>query len=158
MMYEAFDLSRPWNAPHNQQVSQTALYSFHGPEQSGARSEEGTTNYLAVVGPECAWRGAEPVSLSELGDPSKVIMVVEVADATIPWAKPQDLEHATMAKGINTSDRNGLSSLHGRGWHLFKTRIPGANVLFADGRVEWLPATTSPAELRRMLTIARDAQ
>jgi hypothetical protein len=156
-LHREFDRSLPWNAPRNQTVSRTDLTVFKCPAQPAENSEYGLTNYLAVVGPNCAWRGAKPVNLEELkepgGDLSKIILVVEVANANVPWAKPQDLEFEKLRDGKDAFDGQSVSSFHNRGTFDFSRRFSGANVLFANGHVAWLPATTSPAELRRMLAV-----
>ena len=139
--YDAFDLSKAWDDPHNNGL--TAPDVFQCPVSPMERSLN-TTNYLAIIGPSCAWRRSKPMRRTDFvgNDPSKTILLVEVADSNIHWAQPRDFELSKMTIGINNSDTKGVSSHHCRDLsYMFKNGKPGANVLFADGHAEYLPAT-----------------
>jgi len=157
--YTEFDLSKAWDAPENEKVSDISFFDFRCPNMPAERSNESTTNYLAVIGPDCAWSGSKPMTKSDLGnDLSNVILLVEVADTHTPWAKPEDFVLSEMADGINTSDTDGISSYHCRDWtYTFKHGKPGANVLFADGHGKYLDSSFGERELRGMLTISGSA-
>ncbi len=101
------------------------------------------TDYVAIVGPNTAWSGTTGRKLSEFKDPSKTILVVEVAEPGINWAEPRDLYVGQMAPGINPKSGQGVSSFH-KG---------GANVLFADGHVEFLTDDTDPKRLAAMFDV-----
>ena len=139
-LYEAYDFSEPWNGPHNSTLGDPHCYRCVGDRASGI----GTANYLAVTGPGTAWPGAISAKLSDFDDPSKVILVVEVVGANVHWKEPRDLDVSNLNPAINSKTTIGISSYH-KG---------GANVLFADGHVEFLPANKLPAEVQALLTPA----
>jgi hypothetical protein len=97
---------------------------------------------VAVVGPETAWRGAEPLGYKDLGDGSTdTLQVVEVPDGTFHWMEPKDLEFGRMSFRINAPSGGGLGS-----------RLGGARVVAADTTVRTLPDNLEPQALRAMLT------
>jgi hypothetical protein len=84
-----FHYDEPWNSPHNLALA-TALPIFCCPKQSDEPSA--MTNYLAVVGEQTCWPGADSRSLDEIIDgPQDTILLVEVADSGILWTEPRDL-------------------------------------------------------------------
>jgi prepilin-type processing-associated H-X9-DG protein len=101
------------------------------------------TSYLAVVGPNTAWPGARTRKLADFADPSKTILVVEVANSGINWAEPRDLYVGQMAAGVNSKAGQGISSAH----------PGGAEALFADGHIEFIPDDIDPKELAEMFEI-----
>ena len=101
------------------------------------------TSYLAVVGPNTAWPGAKASKLADFADPSKTILVVEVANSGINWAEPRDLYVGQMAAGVNSKSGQGISSAH----------PGGAEALFADGHIEFIPDDIDPKKLAEMFEI-----
>ncbi len=138
--YKAFHLDQAWDSAANRQLSQMGTDYFSCPADGQART---MTNYVAVVGPNTAWPGAKGSKLADFKDPSKTILLVEVANSGIHWAEPRDLYIGQMAPGVNPAGGQGISSEH-KG---------GANVLFADGHVEFLPDDIDPKKFARMLEI-----
>jgi prepilin-type processing-associated H-X9-DG protein len=133
-----------WDGPNNSQPTQYGLFTFACPSDPQlAGSSCNVTDYVAVVGPHTAWSGAKPRKLSDFKDPSKTILLVEVANAGIHWAEPRDLYVGQMSPGINSKVGQGISSDHSG----------GAHVLFADGSVDFLPDTTDPKKLGEMLDL-----
>jgi prepilin-type processing-associated H-X9-DG protein len=138
--YDAFQLDEPWNSPTNAPLSGLQFIDWQCP--SDVASESGTS-YLAVVGPDTAWPGERGSKLADFKDPSKTILVVEVANSGINWAEPRDLHVGQMAPRINPKSGQGISSFHAAGVH----------ALFADGHVESIPVDINPKELAKMLEI-----
>src|SRR5262249_54501530 len=69
------------------------------------------TSYAAVVGPNCAFRGAEFVAFSDFKDgPSNTLLIGEVTETYIPWTKPEDVD---VTRHPKLGDRRGFSSDHG---------------------------------------------
>ncbi len=96
-----------------------------------------------MVGPETAWPEAETRSKQDLRDGAgQTILVVEMAEAGIPWMKPEDLPFDRMSFGVNDGSGRGPGS-----------QISGARALLGTGHVLELPDQLSPAILRAMLTI-----
>jgi hypothetical protein len=134
-----------WDGPNNAKWSQVIFPLFSCPDEpESAGTASNFTSYLAVVGPHTAWSGAKPRKLSDFKDPSKTILLVEVANSGIHWAEPHDLYIGQMAPGINPKTGQGISSGH-----------PGetVTVMFADGAIRFLPATTDPKKLAEMLDL-----
>jgi prepilin-type processing-associated H-X9-DG protein len=139
-VYEGFRRDEAWNAPRNRVFSQIPISWYLCPDGTAVCP---TTNYLAVVGPQTAWPGATGRKLSEIKDPSKTILVIEVANSNINWAEPRDLTIDQIAQGINAPGGLGISSHHPGGVH----------ALFADGHVEFLSENIDPKQLVRMFDI-----
>ncbi len=134
-----------WDGPSNSKWSHVVLSLFDCPDDpQNAGSLSNLTSYLAVVGPHTAWAGATPRKLSDFKDPSKTILLVEVANSGIHWAEPRDLYVGQMAPGINPKVGQGISSGHLGG---------DVTVFFADGAVRFLPANTDPKKLAELLDL-----
>jgi prepilin-type processing-associated H-X9-DG protein len=144
-LYKLYDFDEPWDGPNNRQLADKMTRIYACPSDSTPSRVE--TSYVAVVGPETAWRGERPVRASHIIDGmSNTILVVEVHNSGIHWMEPRDLHVTQMPLAINPQRGQGISSLHPN----------GANVLFADGSVEFLPDNLDPETLRAVLTIARE--
>jgi prepilin-type processing-associated H-X9-DG protein len=133
-----------WDGPNNTKPTRMCLvvYNCRDDPQS-ANGLSNLTSYLAVVGPHTAWSGSKPRKLSDFKDPSKTILLVEAANSGVHWAEPRDLYVGQMAPGINPKIGQGISSDH----------AGGANVLFADGSIRFLPNATDPKKLAEMLDL-----
>ncbi len=140
-IYKAYSFSEPWDGPNNRQLI-SSIRGYHCPSDSGGDNK---TSYVAVVGPGTAWPGGSSVQTSEIRDgQDKTLWVVEVADSDINWMEPRDLSIDQMDFRINGESRNSISSFHTK----------GANVLWADGSVQFLSDTLPPEAVRASLTIA----
>jgi prepilin-type processing-associated H-X9-DG protein len=71
----------------------------------------------------------------------ETIMVVEVVHSGIGWMEPRDLSFDEAFAGVNRARKTGISSQHGA----------GANALFADAHVHYLPQSISPRLLNELL-------
>lgn len=140
----AIHQNEAWDSPNNRKSTATPLLVFQCPSDPvAAVGASGLCNYFAVVGPNAAWAGANPRKLSDFKDPRHTILVVEIENSGVHWAEPRDLYVGQMATVINPATRQGISSAH----------HGGANVLFADGHVEFLPDSTDPKALAATLDI-----
>lgn len=141
------DLSRdsrfdePWDGgPHNRQLAGRIgeFYRRQGLDPEGTHR----TSFVAVVGAETAWPGGRCAKKSDLTDGlSSTILLVEMADSGIDWMEPRDLSFDGMSFRINDSSGRAPGS-----------KIRGARVLLANGKVHELPDDVDPATLRAMLT------
>ena len=139
-LYDAYDFAEPWDGPNNRKLADRVgmIYLRSGLESGHDR----TTSFVAVVGPETAWRGAESLSYKDLAEGTKdTLMVVEVPDGQFRWMEPRDLRFDRMSFRINDGSGRGLGS-----------RLGGARVVSADGMVRTLPDGFDPVKLRAMLT------
>lgn len=133
-----------WDGPNNAIPTQTSLPVFDCPsDPQSAKPLPALTTYVAVVGPHTAWSATTPRKLLDFKNPSNTILVVESADCGIHWAEPRDLDIGQMPMAINPPGGGGISSEH----------PGGANALFADGHVEFLPDSTDARRLAEMLDV-----
>jgi hypothetical protein len=141
-LYNQFDLTLPWDHPHNKKLiaRMPEVYVVPGAETK----EPGQTNYRVLVGPgtmfelrpgpggrAIGWRLVEIVDGS-----SNTIMVVEAAEPTI-WTRPDDLAY----------DPKGPLPKLG------VTR-EGFNAAFGDATVRFIRSTTPVETLRAYITRA----
>ena len=139
-LYQAIDLSKPWNDPVNEKARGTVVRPYHCPSLVGP---ENTTTYLAVVGPGVCLRATEPRRLEEITDDQALtLMVIEAGEEeAVPWMAPVDADESKVMGVAPKSDPH-----HER----------GANACFVDGRVTSLKANM-PVEVRRaMMSISGD--
>jgi prepilin-type processing-associated H-X9-DG protein len=140
-LYEQYQKDEPWNGPNNKNLHGTPWSIFRCP--GAPWRDRYTTSYLAVVGPETAWPGADSGDFAHLTDGlSRTILVVEVANSDIHWMEPRDLEFNDLFGSTAAGGKLKPSSHHPGGF----------NVLFGDGSVRWLPEDVARQKLREMLT------
>ena len=73
-------------------------------------ASEGTTSYVAVVGPHAAWRADKAVRKSDITDGvSETILLVEVSESGVDWLEPRDLAFDEAA--------GGADAVVGKVWH-----------------------------------------
>jgi len=138
-LYKEYDFAEPWDGPNNRRLHDRIVSLYVCPSDPGWKS--GRTGYVAVVGGTTMWPGAEAVTRQQCPDGlSNTVLLVEVKNSGIHWMEPRDLDLTTMPLKVNGN--GGISSGHDM----------GANVLYADSRVGFVPDTASPRELRALLT------
>jgi len=72
-------------------------------------------------------------------------MVVEVVKSDVHWSEPRDRRLDEQSPVVNGGKKRGIASNHGS----------GANVLYASGRVEFLPSNSKPETVKQLLTFVR---
>jgi hypothetical protein len=140
-IYKAYRFDEPWDGPHNARLAGRigGFYRRRELDPDGTHR----TSFVAVVGPGTAWPGAETRSKTSIRDGAgQTILLLEVAEADIPWMKPEDLHFNRMSFRVNDRSGNGPGS-----------KIRGARALLGTGHVLELPDDFSPRALRAMLTI-----
>ncbi len=141
--YEECHLNERWDSPANAELIGYDLPFFRCPSDS--RSLPGQTSYLAVVGPGTVWSTDEPVSLDDIADTSRTILLVEAAGSGISWLEPRDLPLEDALREINAEPGPSISGGHSG----------GVVVLFADGHVEFLRESIALVELRELLMVEK---
>ena len=138
ILYEEYDFDEPWDGPNNRALV-IAMPDVYGCPSDPA-SGEAITSYVAVVGQGTAFPGEMPTSLDQFTDgASTTILLVEDRDAQINWLEPRDLELDQLEKRLeNSTFGPSVTSLHPN----------GANVLYADGQVEFLGEAQDPEMLK----------
>ncbi len=148
-LYVKYKFDEPWDSSHNKGLLLSAPEVFRCPSN---RTEIGqpTTNYVAVIGPNTAWRSdGTVVSVKDFTDgTSNTILLVETREAGIHLFEPRDLSLDQMTLTINSLVGQGISSDH-----RLKTTSFGIHVLMADGAVRRLPDSVSPEVIYALLTI-----
>ena len=137
-LYDQIDLTKPWDDPVHARLAQAQPMPYRCPATSISNEQ---TTYLAVVGPQACLHPTSPRPLSDILDGlSNTIMLVEVASGhAVHWMSPQDaFERLDLQPGPD-------SALAHSG---------GTNVAFADGSIQFLPATTSESARRALITIS----
>lgn len=130
----------PWNSPANFEVNSFALSIYRAPWNSDLKSRE--TGYMVITGPGTLFEEGKAISFDDCGDDlSTTILAVEVMGSGVPWNQPVDLDILNMVFKIN-----------GGGMGIRSPWDNGANVLFADGSVVYLPKETLASTLKAMIT------
>jgi hypothetical protein len=130
-LYEAYDMSQPWDAPENANVQARIPGVYVSPANSKA-GIVGESSYMLVTGKGTLFPPSGPLSPSAIHDGAdNTILVVETNNATIPWTSPTDLNAAALPGQIGV-----LGGIGG-------THTQGATVVFADGEAGWLPFDTN---------------
>lgn len=141
-LYDQFDLTEPWDGPNNSKLldQMPRTYRLHT-----IKDEHKTaSNYVAVVGEETLWQGAEPHDKESVTDgPGNTLLVAEYVGHPIPWSKPEDLLFDEMDMKVD-SDKGICSVL-----------TPPA-FASADGMVRFLPKATPQEKVRALLTAQAD--
>ncbi|NDC79592.1 MAG: hypothetical protein EBZ67_17230, partial [Chitinophagia bacterium] len=130
----------PWDSQHNAHLLDDFMpAAYHCPSPKRARWIFKHTHFVAPVGPTTAWPGSAAARVLPSG---KQILLIEYRNEDIPWTKPIDLNPSDWGNTNIADSQIGIGSPHG----------PEPLVLYADGSVERLPATTSLVELRNRCT------
>lgn len=139
-LYDSIDLSKPWDDPANRMAANTVIPAYACPS---AATDPGMTNYVAVVDPSSVMSGAQPSGIRDISDgSSNTIMVTEVASVdAVPWMSPNDINMQTFVNAAGSG----------------RTNHPGgAQVLFADGSVQFITEDSDP-QMRTSL-VTKDGQ
>ena len=159
-LYAEYRFDEPWDGPNNRKLLAKMPEIFACPSQpcptrkavllsigvlacsgSGPAAEGGFTSYAAVLGQDCAFRGAVPVSIKEITDgTSNTVLIGECTRMKIPWTKPDDIDTAFYSK---LGDPDGFGSPHEGG---------GAHFLMGDGSVRFLNAMLPQATVDALFT------
>ena len=137
-LYDAIDLSKPWNDPANAQVFKTTISAYVCP---GANLRSGHTSYLAVAAAGGCFLADQPRYFSEITDDhGRTLMVLEAdADHAVHWMAPVDAD-LSVVMGISPD-----SKLNHPG---------GMNAALVDGSVHFLHANLAPARRRSLVSIS----
>jgi hypothetical protein len=156
-LYDRFHVDEPWDGPHNLslQPDLPAWTEFHRcPGNHDPSAPFGRTHFLAVVGPNTAWRTDRPVSINEVTDGyDRTILLVEVANSNVNWFEPRDLEWDKLSFKLNDPGSLSPGSRHVEPETWLRDADPYVNVLLVDGAVKKLPVDTPPEVLKALLTI-----
>ncbi len=155
--YTAYDFNQPWDAPHNM-VHTRPLRSGKGHDEAMRNrvsvwghpygppcdhADPDTTSYVMLVGKDAFAHPSDQRDMADITDGLKnTIAIVEVADSTVHWLSPVDLDFDDMSFKINDGSKS-ISSHH----------PTGPAVLFCDRVVLRLNPAISPEIVRGLCTI-----
>ncbi|QDS99230.1 DUF1559 family PulG-like putative transporter [Adhaeretor mobilis] len=140
-IYEAYDMTDPWNGSRNQRLFQPVSESrFACP----CGLEDGTTltSYVVLVGEDTLFPGDQTISVSVIPDTSDPILVLEITNSDIEWAEPRDLSIHELK---STSGVNFLE--------LTRPHAGSIRFITLSGKLGVLPAGTNLEEVRRLASI-----
>lgn len=146
-IHELYDLSEPWDGPHNMRLVRQIPAVYQCP--SDVRATVGETSYLAVVGSNTVINNnpKQPTLWEDITDDrSQTLVVVEAANSTTNWLEPKDIGVDQLRAGLNSSNPASPGSNH----------IQGVNALMVDGSIARLPDIAPATDLRAMATIDGD--
>jgi len=108
-LYEAIDLSKPWNDPVNA-VANTAVFDVYRCPSTDLEATR--TTYMAVVTPESVMRPIQSCKLEEIIDGiSNTLLLVEVSsEKAVHWMSPVDADEQALQtqKGKTTLAHPGI--------------------------------------------------
>ena len=142
-LYKQYRFDQPWNSPNNRALVAQMPKEFHCP----ASPDDGTfqTNYVMIVGKGMLSDGTSVSRSNDITDgESKTFLLVEGRGPAVNWMDPRDLDAGTLSFSINDGVGTGIQSEHSE----------AVNVLYCDGSVRSLPASTDPDEVKAQATIA----
>jgi hypothetical protein len=143
-LYNAFNLSEPWDSPTNIKLLGRMPGTFACPNRY-AETGAGLTKCVAVVGPGTMFPGARPARFADVRDGlDRTIMLAEVEGLAVPWTAPVDLDIRTMSLRINDPQKPSISSPHPK----------GPAVSMGDGMLRIVPRSLPPGSLRALITAA----
>ena len=140
--YRGYSFEEPWDGLNNRKLIKACPYPYICPSRASGRDSP-RTDYVAVTGPGTIWDLAAKWGANLAPHWKRTVMVAEIADSNIDWAEPRDVTLDEACGGVRDRTSLAVSSHHA---------ARGANVLFSDGSVEFIPADMPPALLRAVLT------
>jgi prepilin-type processing-associated H-X9-DG protein len=141
-VYDRLQLAEAWDSSNNQKALRQLSAVFRCPFDK--KSAKDDTSYLAVVGPRTAWGPSLNFDSDRIKDLlGDTIVIIELKSSGIKWAEPRDLDLGALPAGITEQNLPSMLSNHKLGF----------NALFADGHVEFIPASVPWSDLEAMFTI-----
>ena len=131
-LYEQYRFDEPWNGPSNRKLADTVSSPYACHVDRTPRSE---ADFVAVVGPQTAWRGTASLTPFQISDSiHDSIMLLEVGKSGIHRMEPRDLPFEQAIKGFaHSSGDAGIAVNHGQ----------GISILSCDGSVQFPWPTTN---------------
>lgn len=145
-LYDRYKFDEPWDGAHNRELEKEMPAVYRCPSGDPALGLF-DTNYVAVVGPGLLFDPKKRIATTDVADGlENTIAVVESSGPTgakISWMSPDDPAHGALNRKVNGTPGPAISSDH----------PGGANVLLADGQVQFLNEAIDEQVLQDYLTI-----
>ncbi len=140
-LYAQYDFDHAWNSPQNAMLMAQCPQVFRSP--ADMRKFSSSSSYMLITGAGTVFPPSGSLSPEQIRDGVKTtLLVVEVCPPVFDWTEPVDIDFSKLNKGVGIKAINAIGGNH----------VGGATAVFADGRAVWLPADTSPALLRSIIT------
>ena len=142
-LYEEYSFREPWDGPNNRKLADRMPKIFHCPSEP----ESGTyTNLVVIRGPGTAFPDGQSTCFADFRDgQAETILAAEIANSSICWLEPRDLDVRQMSLSTNDESRPSISC----------SRPQGPYVVFADSiHCYWLSKSVTPDDLKALTTIA----
>ncbi|QDV35182.1 DUF1559 domain-containing protein [Tautonia plasticadhaerens] len=137
-LYAEFRLDEPWDSEHNRTLVDRMPRAFSCPSRPDP--EPGRTGYRIAEGPGASFPGPDGIRLRDILDGTTMTVAVFESDQGATWTQPGGLPLPAEAGDVPLP----LGSFH----------PGGANALFFDGSVRFLPESVERTILRALLTPA----
>jgi prepilin-type processing-associated H-X9-DG protein len=156
-LYRQYDFNEPWSSPNNRKLVNQRLSLYQCPSDDSYWHTEGSisTNYVAVVGVNAAWRQGKSVSLEDFSESQRAstVAVIDIANSGILWTEPQDLCLDDL-DGPQSKIKMPIRSKHILDNGFFYHEMSGTNAAFLDGHGEFLSTENLTADqLKSLLAI-----
>ena len=136
-VYDQYDFDEPWDSPANMALADQMPHEYTCPTDPDQFTNH--TSYVAAVGPDRMFPGANARKLSEVTDGlSNTIAVMEYSGSQINWLEPRD----EPAPGSGSANSPPFSN-HPGNW----------NALMGDASVRTIPDSTSSQQVDALLTV-----
>lgn len=141
-LYDSYDFNEPWNGPKNILLAPLVPTVYACP--SDPDTIDGYTSYVAAVGPQRVFPGAQPRKESEITDvAANTIAVIEHTESKINWLEPRDGPAGTPVGSGSAASSSAPASNHPHQSH----------ALFIDGSVHSLPDHLERHQLDALMTV-----
>ncbi len=98
-LYDIYRFEERWDSEHNQRLLARIPSVYRCPALT--EMPEGTTHYVAVIGPRTVWPGHHSMGRRMVTrGTSNTIHVLELAEANVPWIKPRDVLYENLRQGL----------------------------------------------------------
>jgi len=108
-LFKQYRFDEPWDGPHNRTLADRMpkIYRFHNRTEPG----QTTTNYLAVVGANTIWPGAEGRKLEDVTDgTANTVLIAENRGLGVNWMEPRGLDLDTMPLDLTTRSGSAVGT------------------------------------------------
>lgn len=152
-LYKQYHFDQPWDGTSNFTLADQIPEIYQCPSYAHHREHEGTaeendavmTSYTLLTAVTGVFHGEKCCSRSDITDThGETLLAVDAPGIAVPWLSPRDLSMDELLRRLSGESEEKFSFHH-----------PGGFLaLFADGRVRFLPETTSPQLIKKITTFA----
>lgn len=155
---QQFRYDEPWNSPHNRKLL-VDVEEFISPQWDHNSKSKGTTNFVAIVGPETVWNPSGATNMRDILDGTgDTIAIMAIGDSDIHWSEPVDVS-TQEAVDMLTGQLPNYFYYQSSGYFVsYRYATPATGVVFLDGHAEVLETMANDSDALARLTIAGQDQ